>query len=282
MSDTQEVHDLFRGAGEVSKWLRVAALSGEIAAAGIALHAILLKGSDVAIARPLLAFGLALGTWALREYATHVDQFAERCRRISIRAYANGDSVSPGRCSTLRSAAPVGATALALRLPATALEDYYEPSMPVGEERLRELYAHSSFYTWRLLRATAWLYGIGAGAVFGIALVVLYQLAASDTPPLPRPLALEAIFSVLLAVLGLRGLSLMAACAFGASGAKKVAEGLIADPLPTGPRLLELADAYDFERMGAPSPPTILYKMNRDRLAEDWAHRRRALSGVTP
>lgn len=277
MSDTQEVHDLFRGAGEVGKWLRLAAFTGEIAAAAIALHAILTESSNIAPVRPLLAFGLAFGTWALREYATHIDRFAERCRRSSIRAYACGQSISPGRCSSLKSAAPIGAISLAKRLPAKTLENYYEPTMPVGEARLRELYAHSSFYTWRLLRTTAWIYGVGASAVFVSALVALYQLAASDSPPLPRQLALEALFSVVLAVLGLRGLSLMVASSFGASGAKKVAEALTAQPLPTGHRLLELADVYDFERAGAPSPPTIVYKVSRERLQRDWMHRRREL-----
>ena len=279
MDDTQEVHDLFRGAAEVSKCVSSLALVGELIAAAIALHGIFFQDTPISLWRPILAFGLAFLTWMLRQYATHVDGFSERCRRLSLRAFARGAVISPSRCSSLRSDAPFFAARIGRNLPANTLNDYYEPSTEVGEGRLRELYGHSSFYTWRLLRASAGLYALGSGLLFAVALFSLYQLAASDITTLPRKQALDALFSVVLTILGLRGLSVVVMSALGASDARRIADALIADQLPTGTQLDELTEAYDFERTRAPSAPTWVYQLFRQRLAEDWAHRRRALSG---
>jgi hypothetical protein len=154
-AETQEVHDLFRGAAEVGKLARTVALGAEVVAVAIALHGIFSENSSIAAWRPFVAFVLAVGSWGLREYASRASNFSEECRRSSIRAYAAGISIPGSRCSSFRLNAPWLAPWMARQLPSGALDDYYEPQHPPGDARLREIYAHSSFYTWQNLRRLA-------------------------------------------------------------------------------------------------------------------------------
>jgi hypothetical protein len=282
--DTQEVHDLFRGAAEVSKAARLVAFLFELVAVAIALEGIFSENSSIKAWRPLLAFGLTFASWLLREYASHASNFADQCRRAAMRAYATESVIARSRSSEFRSDAPLFAAKLAKLLPAKTLNDYYEPKFPPGEDRLRELYAHSAFYTWRILRVSASFYSLASAALFVTAVVVLYQLVIDgpltdpDVSTVARHQVLEALFSIVLGIVGLRGLAVSLASILGTIAMRKVADALIRTPLPAAADLDEWTESYDFERAGAPSPPTALYWLMRDKLAADWHHRRGALT----
>ncbi len=278
MNDTQEVHNLFRGTAEVAKWIRQAALIFEIAAAAIAVQGVA-QAVGVSAWRPILAFMFVAASVGIREYATKIDRFGEECRLASAFAFACGKAIPPGRASSLRGLAPIFAARLAARLPAADLDAYYDgPSSDPGEGRLREMYANSSFHTWRLMRAAAWLYGSVSFLILLLTLVVMFDLASVDAASVPRDQVLDALFTLVLAVLALRVVAQTVALAFGASGSRAVADALVKAPLPAGSDLLELTDRYNFERIGSPAPPSWLYRIMRAALAEEWAKRRRSLS----
>lgn len=229
--------------------------------------------------RPIVAFMFIGAAVGIREYGARIGRFAEECRRASVRAFACGRAIPPGRASSLRAIAPILAERIAARLPAADLGAYYNgPANDPGEERLREMYANSSFHTWRLMRVATWIYGSLSLLILLFTLVVMFHLASVEAPSVPRDQVLDALFTLVLAVLGLRGAARTIALAFGASGSRAVADALIAAPLPSGSDLIELTDRYDFERIGSPGPPSWLYCIKRKALAVEWAKRRRALS----
>jgi hypothetical protein len=278
MKNTQEAHDTFRGSAEISKWIRAAAPLAELCAAALALHAIYLIDSTLAAWRPITAFLLLVTAASARAYGAKVERFAEECRRVSARAFAIGSDIPIGQCSAFRSDAPMFARYLAQRLPASTLESYYEPTCGVGPDRLREVYAHSAFFTWRLLRTSAIVHGIGSLLLVLSTVLLMYALVTSDLPRPVRLRALDALFSVALGVAALRLVGASIRCAFSARGTRLIADALIGHPLPGGQLLDHLTRCYDFERMGAPQAPTILYKTMRARLSNDWNHRRGALA----
>jgi len=275
-SSEQEIHDLFRGSAELSKHVRFLALVVECIAAGIALHAILADGSAI-LFRPLAVVLFAAIALALRGYAGNVDRFSEECRRTSVRAFATGSRIPANLCAFLRSDAPSRVGVLVKRLPAATLDEYYEPKAPPGESRLRELYAHSSFYTWRLLRAASRVYAASAAVIFMATFVIVYWLAGTDSPTVPRGRVLDALCSVVLVVFLLRAISSTFATCSAAEQARRASDALITSPLPSGESLVSLIDRYDFARMGVPGPPTMLYRIKRKELGAEWEQRRLAL-----
>lgn len=278
MSTTQEVHVLFRGSAELAKYLRLGALGCELVAALIAIDELFLGFFGVILWRPVLALTLVAVAVFLREYSKEAERFAELCRSTSVRAFAKGAEVPFGQCSALRSDAPPFAAKLARRLVSTSLDNYYQPTVPPGTDRLRELYAHSAFYTWRLLRVTGWLYAALSLLVVGGAILFLYRLAAGEAMVAPRPVVLDTLLTVVIGVLGIRASVFSIGCFRSAGMARKVADALIEAPLPVERCLEELTYRYDFERNGGPAPPTAIYIILRGVLERDWIHRRRALS----
>jgi hypothetical protein len=274
MREVEEVHALFRGAAEVAKRLRLVAGVLELLAAVVAFEGI--AADSVASWQPLVAFLCLLIAAFLRMRSEATNAFAQRCRRVSIRAFAEGMDLQAGTCTTFRSDAPLCAARMSAKLPATTLYDYYQPYQAPGEKRLRELYAHSSFYTWRLATYATWFYGLLAAVVGLSTVVVLNGIVVSDATLATRAAALDALFSVVLAALTLRLVELAVASHGASDSARDIANALIKQPLPSGNDLDSLVIEYDVERVSAPAPSTVLYRICRNRLERDWHDRRRA------
>jgi hypothetical protein len=278
MTEVEEVHTLFRGSAETAKRFRIIGGACELLAAVVALRGIA-DDSVVASWQPLAAFLLLAAAVFFRMRADVAGAFAERCRRTSVRAFAENRQVPAGLCTTLRSDAPWCARRAAKRLPATTLRDYYEPSQPSGEQLLRELYAHSSFYTWRLTVTAAWVLGSLTIVVALATVATLYTVATSDAALLTRSAAVDVLFSVVLGAIALRLFEVTVSTFKASSAARETANSLVDVPLAAGEGLHALVNEYDIERASAPAPSTMLYRINRRSLERDWNDRRKALNG---
>ncbi len=276
MNGTQTVHDLFRGTAEIVKTLRVGAFMLDLVVAIIAIQG-LVGESMIGPWRPLLTFLLLAGAVGLRCVADGYRSFSQQCRRISIRAYALGEEVPIGQVSSLRSDAPMGAQRFASKLPASAIDEYYEAISTPGGNRLREVYAYSSFYTWQLLKTTKWIYGILFIGLLSASLIALYSMSLPKAGVDSAQIR-EALFSIVLGIFALRAMETWTACTASANTIRAIADVLVSAPLPEGQMLEGFVREYDVEGSIAPTPPTTIYRFKRLALDSAWRHRRGALS----
>lgn len=268
-------HRLFRGASELTKIVRHFAFWLEFCAALVAaLGALEVK--PLGPWTPLVLVMLMAGSTALRIWSRRTQSYSERCRRLSARAYAAGDdSIGVVLLSELRADAPVGAERFGLRLPAATLDEYYEATKDPGLPRLREVYAHSAFYSWRLLRRTGVCLVILAVAVFCVGAAAIYGLAVEPPESTAAERILDFVCSFVLVGLSCRALDAGVEACSAASESRAVAQGLIEQADPG--QVSELCVRYDMERSSGPPVPTIIYKRSRGALQEEWHERRKAL-----
>lgn len=280
MGNTEKVHQWFRGASEVTKNLRRGSVVCELGAAGISFWTILTKPTDAAAWLPIAILGLTFLGTLLRSYSGVANGFAQRCRRISLRAFCAAREVDDLTVATLDDDAPPFVEVLASRLPAKTMQEYYEPTAAPGPARQAELYAHSAFYTWRLLRIQAVFMLVLAVIVFVLAGVVVYHLAAAPKIQADRHAILEAVCTVVLLVVAVKGLE-GSWEAFVASSSIRAIENSLLEK-PKGEALKDLVDSYDIERAAGPNPMTIFYDRCRSRLSKKWMERRKTIVDQTP
>lgn len=266
----ERVHSLFRGAAEFGKRLRAFAFLIEVATGVGAVVGVFTESGPGAIWWPLLSFILIGVARVLRVWASRVARFAEVCRRESAVAYALGLTISPARMTTLCSDAPPWAERIAARLPASTLAEYYEPECPEGEARLREIYANSSFHTWRLLRSWSYVLGITASILFISTLCIMYWLASAEGQMDGRLDIINALFTIALAIIAVQVLESLFNSIASYRTTRNITDSLLRQPLPSGEALLSLVREYDSERTDAPPVPTRIYKWKREKLSEDW------------
>jgi hypothetical protein len=171
--------------------------------------------------------------------------------------------------------APVFAEACAKRLPAATLEDYYEPTKPIGTPMLQEIYAHSSFYSWRLLRSTGVLFLVSGTLIAIFGAVGIYGLAVAPPSASTAGRLLDVVCSLVFVTLAAKAIDSGIAALVGASSSRKVADELIATA--DAERIAELTSLYDMDRDSGPLVPTLIYSWSRDSLQKEWHARRAAL-----
>ncbi len=276
LSRVQAAHALFRGSAEITKHSRQVALGLEVLAAVIAAYGVLngttLWGGWASLVMLLLVAG---GT-ALRVWSRGTQAFSERCRRVSVRGFAEGQEIGAALLSGLVSDAPVFAVARSRMLPAGTLEDYYEPTKPAGFRRLQELYAHSSFYSWRLLGSAGALFLVTGTAIAIIGAVAIYGLVVEPSPSATTAeRVLDVVCSLVFVTLSARAVDAGIAALVGGRESRRVADELIATA--ASDRIAELTSLYDMNRNSGPLVPTLLYRVSRDSLQKEWHSRRLAL-----
>jgi hypothetical protein len=275
MDDTQAVHSYFRGSAEISKLYDRFGICFEFLAAVVVLPGVL-RATWLEPWAPFASFFLLAVSTGCRVFAERYKVFSDNCRRISTRAYGLGREVPVLIASNIRSKAPPGALRAAVKLPAYRLDDYFETQSPPGEARLRELYAYSSFYSGELLTKCKWIYGVLAASILLVAVFVLYKLSMG-APEHGRQFATEALFSVVLSVVGLRVLEKAIVFVSASDEVKRIADALPSQPLPSGDQLRDLVFEYESSMAASPSIPTRVYKCWRKELDDAWRQRRRAL-----
>lgn len=275
----QTIHTMFRGAAEATKRIRQIALLLELVAAGIAAYGVL--SGDVLWGgwASLLLLMLMLTATGLRIWSRGTQSYSERCRRVSARAFAQGRDVGAAVQSGLVADAPMLTQRLAKKLPAGTLEAYYEPTKPPGAARLQEMYAHSSFYSWRLLRASGALFLAVGVAVAIVGAVVIYGLAVEQPPATTAGRVLDVVCSLVFVALSAKAVDTGIAALVASRDARGVADSLIGTS--DDEQILELASLYDMDRNGGPLVPTPVYRLRRTTLQKEWHERRLALDELS-
>lgn len=264
----EAVHRIFRGSTEFVKLLRQGAVSLEVVAALIAAVRTIAPGLSW---HPLASLGLAalvVVGLALRLWAKTVSAHAERCRRLAIKAYGRGEDLSVTLASELKSEAPAATEFFALRLPAQSLSEYYEVVSAPGRNRLRELYVHSSFYTWRLLKVCGRMYAAVSIALAAVGFLVIYSLASTPSVETVSERLLDLVCSLIFAFL--TGKSVQAAFDAGCSSAssQKIYDALLS--AHRAQDIAELCAEYDVERASGVTIPTLIYLRYRDLMQREW------------
>jgi len=272
MGNTEKVHQLFRGASEVTKTLRLGALACDVLAAVIA---ILVKPKDPSAWLPLAVLAIAILASGLRAYSSAALGFSQRCRRISLRAYCLGIDVDQQTVSLLDDDAPPFVDQMTKSLRAKTMNEYYEPDPGIspGPQRQNELYAHSAFFTWRLLRVQAIVFLVIGLLILVACAVLIYNLAASTTVTTDRHAWLEAVCTVILISFCVRSFEASWDAYSSYSEIRSIENALLA--APTGDALKDLVDSYDIERAAGANPMTLIYRFYGNKLAEKWRERRK-------
>jgi hypothetical protein len=276
VQNTERVHRLFQGASEWAKILVRSAAVAEIGGAIVAVVSILWANEPKPLV-PLLILVLAVIAMALRTWSQVIKGYANKCRAMSRRAFAYDIDLSTRALSHAEDDAPFLCDRFARKLPTSTLEAYYEPTCVVGEPRLRELYAHSAFYTWSLLRIYALVAFIAGAVIFSAAFFCVYLLAShmltlSDNQPV-----LEIVLTIAVAFFGIRSIEIGLNSHSCSKTVRDIEDQLAT--LPVGDELLRLAERYDIETTYGPSAPTLIYKLQRNALQRDW-HARRSIYQV--
>lgn len=271
--NAEVVHQYFRGASEVTKKLRSVALCGDLAAAAIAVLGVLGIIATKSGWLPLLTMLIVTTGIGLRTYGSSVRSFALSCRKASIRAFALDKDLDPIALTNFQEQLPPFVLSFAKKLPASNLEEYYEPTVALGPGRLCEVYAHSAFYTRRLAKAYGLIVAASAILVFMAAFAMLYHLAMDDgiTKNI-REAVVTTICSTIFILIFARQAQLAFACLNTVKSTRRIEEQLLEKPRANA--LRELVDEYDIERASSPDVPTMIYECWRDELQRQWHIRR--------
>jgi hypothetical protein len=211
----------------------------------------------------------------LRVWGRFTLSFAEQCRRVASKAYAMGVDVPSSQCSNIDAEAPKLALGRASKLVVQNLDEYYEATKAVGCDRLQELCAHSSFYSWQLLGRTAQLYTILAVFLFLVGGLVIYAFASIEVEQSLATRVLDVVCSVVFVVFWLKAMDACIAAWASSSACKKIAEKILEESDFSS--VEQLVQEYDIERSGGPTIPTFIYMDARDELQLKWHQRRQSL-----
>jgi hypothetical protein len=271
--NAEKIHKLFRGSNEIVKTSKLVALSLDLCAGSLAVAGIFgtLKASWV----PLFLLGLAVFSAIFRSLAAEVRSFAQKCRKTSLRAFSFGSDIDSTTTSDLAIDAPAFAELMAKIVPAQSLVDYYEPVSPEGETRFRELYAHSAFYTWRLLQVYSRIAFVWALIIFSISFGIIYNLAETSPQIEIRGAVIEGLCSVALVLLCVKAVEVAYAAHASSKETRQIEKSLLKGLV--GVSLAEAADEYDLALAAGLDVPTSLYRLMRNKLQQQWHERRVAI-----
>lgn len=269
--NAQVAHALFRGGAEAAKLMRACALGLELAAAGLSSAALLgVGGSALEIAQPLVALLFVVLAGGLRLSATQAQAFASRCRRVSASAYATGVDIDGKVLVDLQADAPFLSSTMSARLPDKTLEEYYAAEATSPEGRLREIYAHSALFTWRLLRASGWTAGLVATLILLGAIVVFYLIGALAQPTEATLTALDVLCGLVLARLWVGTLEGTVRYLRAAAEIRRLWDRLMDAGEGAPEQVRDLTIEYDVLRASQPPVPTLAYRLWRGSATAAW------------
>jgi hypothetical protein len=272
--NANRIHYEFCATREAGKRVRITAALAEGGAVLLALWRLLADREFGWM--PLTLLLLTLIDVTLRAVVEDLRGYAQRYRRASVRAYADGRDLDTSTTARLRFDLPWMVRMLTPGYKSLSLEAYYDtpeiPLPPPGEQRLRVLSAHSAFFTSRLNRVYFWfLAGLTLLATL-VSIVIVYDLAMdTTTQPKVRVIALDVLCTVVLVYFALRAMETAIRAARASARTKGILRAMSGLPLPTGRLLQELVDEYDFERSSDPDVPTLLYSRLNLRIDQEWA-----------
>lgn len=280
--EIQAVHAAFRQYAELSKRVGIVGVALEILAAVAAVSS---GVADWEIPKAaVLGSVVALFVAALiRQFAQVLASQSLRFRSESLRAYALSQSVAPTTLADVEMS-PIPMVMqqwLIGSLPSNALDEYYEPTMPIGTARLQEAVCHSAFFTARLLRVQGWVLTAISVSLVLVTFFWLNEMVESASPSLPAT-QIDFLYSFVLGVLTLRAAETALSFHLGSSEAASVCKELLERGRPSEDSVRALTWRYDLVRAKGPPPPTYLYRVFGGRYRRGWNVARRMLHAQYP
>ncbi|MCK4546146.1 MAG: hypothetical protein KAW17_01780 [Candidatus Eisenbacteria sp.] len=275
MPNTEHVHQLYYGAMEQQKVVRILAFVLELVAAIIAIYGRTVEGSPKLGYGPLFAVLLLSGSVVLRSYAKNIRGYAEILRVRIVRAVAFEQDVGPAERTDADVGAPWLASWFARRSSCPTLAAYYAPSSGPGVRRLRELVAQNAFFTFQLLRTTAIVWATVAIFALVYVLCYLYRYAVNPLPTDEVVFAFDFLLTVIVALLLLRSLDAWLGAWRIHQEIRLIETALGAVPPDDHARIEQLVRAYDQEVSRAPEIFTRVYRLRGSRIGQLWETRRK-------
>lgn len=270
----EALHAAFCRARESSKRLRFIAFLAELAVVGITGWRIL--GRPPMAELPLVILAFTIVEVVTRHFVDRIRMYAQRCRRVSLRAYASGIDPAATLSATLHADLPSLVTVLTPRFTWPALKAYYNFEQLSGDARLRAISAYSAFFSSRLLSRWTVLLVLSLLLVAAGGVTVLYYLAISTTAAHEaRSVYVDALLTVAWWYAVIRIFEAVMESWHLAGRYSRIFD-LLNQAQPAGNDLGTIVDEYDYFRVRGFEAPTLLYRVSDKGLEKKWAVVRQA------
>lgn len=268
--NAEEVHRLFGAASLLARRFHFYAIAIEFLVAVLAAVS-LVEATEKAAWFPLGMLLLAIMASLFRVYSRRARAFASGARWAAVGALSSGVDIGPRVLAWFRNERLLFADRLNRSVKANTLSEYYAPSCPAGDQRRRELCAHSAFFTWRLMRTYSVLVWtlLAVAAVGSLTLLYRFSIDTNADQSL-RLWLLQTLCAVVLIHFGLRALELALSAASSWRATRAIYEDLLGSAPPGPSDLIEVTTKYEKERLTAPLIPQALYILGRENLAREW------------
>jgi hypothetical protein len=269
LQSAETLHECFHRAREAAKTLRGAALLLEIVVFGITGYRVLSTPEPGLL--PLVIVFVTLLEVVTRHVVRRLQSYGQGCRRLAMRAYAQGEDVSPALAGDRRAELPDAARVLTRSGKGLSLSDYYQcADVPKGDERLRAICTHSAFFSSRLMGYWSAVLIIVLIIVGALGVTMLYYLAVTLSVAQPtRDVYVDALLSVVWSYAAIRVVEAVLETRALKSRFQRVFE-LLRRTKARGAELEDLVAEYDFDRADGVEAPTFLYRLFNARLQRDW------------
>lgn len=276
LPNAEAIHTMFRGTGELSKIGFGSSFALDCGAASLATWSALSTPPGRVTWVPFIAVILAFFSALIRIHAGRLGDISQTFRRMSARAFASGVDLSALDASDAAVKCPAITRRIGRSVPAPTLLEYYDPKNAPGYSRLREIYAHSAFFTWVLLKNIGWISLLVSIGILVVTSAAMYSLLMEETPVSVVHSVSEIALSFVMIVIFLRVFIYSVTALLAAGEMATLANQLIL--ASDGESSIErLTSDYDFARATSPHIPTVFYRILRKRIEKEWIHRREAL-----
>jgi hypothetical protein len=267
----ESVHQCFCRSREAAKRLRFIALLLEAAVVAIGAWRFLAQPKVALL--PLLVLVATVLEVVFRHLVKTLRTYGQRCRRNSLRAYAQETDSDPVISVNLRVAMPRIAILLTPFYQSQPLERYYTfRDMTPGDRRLRAITAYSAFFSARVLAIWSALLLTALCLVVGGGVYVLYVLAMSSTTPEALRLGyVDVLFTILWWYATVRLLATFLTSRHLTDIFDRVFDLLERTPAGDGRTIHELVEEYDYNRVSGFEAPTLLYRLTGPTIEKKWA-----------
>lgn len=266
----EALHVCFCRSRETTKRLRLLAFLMELAVVAITGWRIVNTSAPDVL--PLVILAVTVAEVVSRHFVGRLRDYAQQCRRLSMRAYAKGEDVEAARAGDLQARLPALAYALTPKFTCPTLVQYYDfTDVAAGDSRLRAICAYSAFFSSRLLRRWTAVLLLALLLIVSGGIVVLYYMAMSlAATEHTRHVYLDALLTVAWWYAAIRVLEGTIEAWHRAGRCEAVFQFLLRIKA-RGADLEELVEEYDYVRASGGDVPTLLYSSADKGLEAKWA-----------
>lgn len=224
---------------------------------------------------PLIVLIFSIVAYTLRLRSDFIRVTAEKCRRISVRSFAFSKDVPEKTVIGMLDETPNIWKLNKENF--KRLDEYYKVIKKPGKSRLHEMYAHSSFFSWYLLKFTSIIYAIVFVALLSLSILVFYFLAIDSINDKMSVSNLLGIFcSIILANYTIKCFDRALSTYISHSQIKNIQDQLLDEHVSD---VDSLTRNYDSLVEKSHYIPTFVHKYNNASRSTKWERLQKALYG---